>query len=52
MAGAVGLFLSGLSACPPWLLLLTGYGLGAMSRDGYRRLLRLVSKRVGTPKKG
>lgn len=28
--------------CPPWVLVLTGYGLGAMSRDGFQRLRRII----------
>lgn len=31
-----------LADCPPWILVVTGYGLGSMTRQSLQRLLQLV----------
>lgn len=34
----------GLEHCPPWLAGLAGFGLGAMTKQSLRRLLRLAGR--------
>lgn len=38
-------FAAGLASCPPWLLLLAGFGLGAMTRQSLQRLARMAEGR-------
>lgn len=44
--------LAALNGCPPWLLLLAGFGLGAMTKQSLRRALSLARGRSPEKEKG